>query len=833
MSSHFADAGSALDTGGAAVTGIGIFSPIGNTPDAVLQSLIQAKNGLNPITRFDTTPFRSHIGGEIRDFDPSAYCTSQQQSLWNDRYLLLAIAAARCALNDAGLDLDTTSPHSSIGVVVGTCNAGLLSAETIYSTPRHDGNNAHTMRDAKELSHIYQLSQPSNLGLALANTFHITADTWVVTTACSSATCAIGLANMLIMNGYYSTVLVGASDALCLSAMAGFNTLKALTATTPAPFSLPYGFCMAEGACFWVIEQQEQARRRHARCYAQIAGFATSCEAYHPTTPEPRGESVAATLTKCLADSHLLIEDIGCINSHGTGTEANDRAESRGIAAFCGGIPIPVVALKSFVGHSMGSSGLIEATAQILAMNNGFIPPTLNFTMPRPGCTLDYVPNTKRDASYHAFVKASYAFGGNNAAVVIASMEKKVPRRTVDRLRVAITGVGALSCLGHDANGHIENIMQNRHGYRLVPALLPQTSSYYAGMVPAEYIATPDRRIDVASLNKISAFACIAALQALIDAHVAVTRKNSSDIGIAMGISNGADESEHMNRVFANHLRQGHSASFSSSTANSTAGWVAMRLCLKGSCMTFSCGGHSALQALAYGFDAVSLQQSRAMIVAGADELYPALLEMYESIGYCGTVDSLRLERNCGSYQLIPAEGAAAVHIEPLGIAQQRGAMVYAEILGYAMAPTFLISHPDSFHDLGGDLPAVTDVCRRAFQRSSVDALAIDCVIWASCGNASDIAVAAAIDAAVGRAVPFFTTTAHTGFIESASVLASLAVGLAFLMRDGVLPTGTHRDINDRLCRKTSMVPPEIILVIGSLAGGYTIAMVVRNGRYL
>jgi len=264
-------------------------------------------------------------------------------------------------------------------------------------------------------------------------------EAWVVTTACSSTTVALGLAQRLINRGYYDTVLVGGADILCVANMSGFDSLKATAPGRMAPFSTPYGMNVGEGACFWVVEDMETAMLRHARCLGRLAGHATTSDAYHPTTPDPRGHGVCRTLTNALADSGVPLSEIGCINGHGSGTEANDRAESHGVAKFLNGRPIPLVSTKSFFGHCMGATGLMEATSQLLAMNDGFIPSTLNFKGPRPGCPLDCVPNQARVKDYRSFISANYAFGGNNAAVVISKWDAPFQARRVESQRVVIT----------------------------------------------------------------------------------------------------------------------------------------------------------------------------------------------------------------------------------------------------------------------------------------------------------------------------------------------------------------------------------------------------------
>ena len=192
------------------------------------------------------------------------------------------------------------------------------------------------------------MAQYYGFGKALVNALGLTSDVWIVTTACSSTTAALGLAQTLINRGYFKTVLVGGSDSLCVANVSGFNGLKAISTTRISPFSIPAGLNIGEASCFWVIEEMEQALLRNARCLGKLVGHATSCDAYHPTSPDPRGEGVCRTLKAALDDAGMEIESIGCINAHGTGTEANDRAESKGISKFIGDKPVPVTSTKSF-----------------------------------------------------------------------------------------------------------------------------------------------------------------------------------------------------------------------------------------------------------------------------------------------------------------------------------------------------------------------------------------------------------------------------------------------------------------------------------------------------
>jgi len=375
---------------------------------------------------------------------------------------------------------------------------------------------------------------------------------WIVTTACSSTTGAVGLAASLINGGLYGTVIVGGADTLCVANMSGFNGLKATSTGRTAPFSLPFGLNIGEGAAFWVIENMEQAMLRNASMLGKIAGYSLSCDAYHPTSPDPRGEGVFKTLKAALYDSGLTLSEVGCINAHGTGTEANDRAESRGIARFSGALSIPVTSTKSFFGHCMGATGMLEATCNLFAMNAGFVPPTLNFSQPRPGCTLDYVPNVARPKNYSAFVSANYAFGGNNAAALITKWDVPLKRPKRAKQRVVITGSGLVTSIGLGTGPTLDALRKGAVGLSGIERLcLSALRSKKAGLVTPFKTSAIDRRLDFTGMNLLSMYATAASRLALVDADLRVGPKNADAVGICMGVCNGPPESDHMNSVFA------------------------------------------------------------------------------------------------------------------------------------------------------------------------------------------------------------------------------------------------------------------------------------------
>jgi 3-oxoacyl-[acyl-carrier-protein] synthase II len=805
--------------GQAVVTGIGVLSPIGNDPETVTAALESATHGLQPITRFDASYFRTDIVGEIRGIDPVAVLGRETADRYDDRYLQNAIIAVRKALDDAGLRLDGSEQRGDIALVLGTCNGGLLSAEEEYKWLH--GKSEKGFDEKMNLTAQYY-----GFGKAMAHVLGITGDVWIVTTACSSTTGALGLAQTLINRGYYSTVIVGGSDTLCVANMSGFDALKAVAAGRTAPFSVPVGLNIGEAACFWVIEEMEQALLRHAHCKGKLAGHATSCDAYHATAPDPRGNGVYRTLSSAFADSGLPFEMLGCVNAHGTGTEANDRAESKGIGMFSGKRALPAVSTKSFFGHCMGTGGILEATCNLLAMNKGFIPPTLNFSAPRPGCTLDYVPNEPRRTGYQAFISANYAFGGNNAATVITRWDTPLPQRAVPDERVVITGAGAVSSLDVTMAGHWKKLTDGQKGIGPTDRLgVPGTVSRLAGLVKPYRPADVDRRLDCSGMNTITRYAATAASGALAEGNLRIRRNISEQAGIVMGVCNGPPESNHMNHVFAGGDFSADIANFSTITANSTAGWVAASLELRGINLTLAPGHHAGLQCCAYAFDMLREKRAVAILAAGSDELHPQTFSNYDRIGYLCRNEhetDYRLRPETAKAKVI-GEGAGTLLMETLTSARERGAPVWGEVLGYGMSMD-LNHFEQQCMSADGVVRAVTT----ALQRSGLGASQIDLVVWAPQGNAQDLKILSGlstIDREHFARVPFATTTFNTGYIETASILISLGMVLYGNRRGQPLwPQMTGMEDLDG---RTIGHPPRYVLAVGSSDVGYSFALLL------
>jgi 3-oxoacyl-[acyl-carrier-protein] synthase II len=809
--------------GQAVVSGIGVLSPIGNTPARIVENLRQGRHGLAPITRFDAGHFRTNLGGEIRGFDPKQYLDEEEMAEYNDRYLQYAIAAARTAMADAGIQWTSGAARRDIALVLGTCNGGLLSAEEEYKWLH--GKGGVPFDEKMNLQAQYY-----GFGKALSRALGIGGETWIVTTACSSTTGAAGLAASLVNLGLYSMVVLGGSDSLCIANMSGFNGLKAVSTGRTAPFSLPVGLNIGEAAAFWVVEEMEAALLRHARLYGKIAGHGLTSDAYHPTSPDPRGDGVFRTLQNALSDAGIPITDIGCINAHGTGTEANDRAESKGIAKFLGQNQVPVTSTKSFFGHCMGTTGLLEATCNLLAMNEGFVPPTLNFSQARPGCTLDYVPNVARAKEYPAFISANYAFGGNNAAITIAKWDALIPPRRKPDARVVITGAGCVTSLGLGVEATLDKLRNGVSGIGPATRLLTDASrSKNAGLVADFTASDVDRRLDLSGMNRISRYATAASRLALDNAGLRVGRGNADNVGIVMGVCNGPPEDDHMNSVFSTPSFQPDISCFSNITANSTAGWVSNALCLRGENMTLAPGPHAGIASCAYAYNALLENRASAMLACASDEVYHRMFHNYDMIGFLRQDDAetrYRMDLSDAKRKVI-AEGAASLVLETLDNAKSRGAPVLAEMLSYAMnVDGTEFSRPSLSCD------ALAVACETALARAGIAWQDIGCAVWAPQGNAQDKKVLDVLAAHLWSRcpqVPLAGTTFNTGYIETASILAAAACTLAALKNDLRLwPQNTGIPEIDS---KELTAPPEHILVLASSDLGYNFVMVLKNGK--
>ncbi len=802
------------------VTGLGVLSPIGMGRRAFTEAVLEGRSGIERIEAFDPTPFRSPFGGEIRDFKPSEYLTAKEMEIFADRYIQLGLAAARDSLKDAGLTWSREDPPPRrTGIVVGTCNGGLKTAEEQYEI-------ILGMRSGRFDRHMNLLLRYHAVGKALSYSLGVEGPALVVTTACSSSTGALAVALELVSRGVVDRVLAGGTDALCLATMAGFNTLKATSSGRTAPFSKPSGLNLGEGAAFWVIEELEIAKARGADLSGEIMGYALTADAHHPTAPDPRGDGAYRTMLGALERADVSIEELGCINAHGTGTDANDRTETRAVTKLANGRSIPVYSFKSQVGHCLGAAGILEATAGLVAMHNETVPATINFSEPRAGCNLDYVPNTPRPAEYDRFLSCNYAFGGNNAGVVIGKYDpERGPSAGPDpSARTVLTGGSAVTSLGLGANTALEAMRAGRRG--LVPMerrVKEPTRAKLAGLVPDFTERDVDRRLDMKSMNPISRYATAAARLALADAGLRIGRREGSATGVINGIHAGPAEEDQMQVVIPSGGAEADIGVFSQIVANAIAGWVSNALALKGYSTTISQGNDAGLFALLLAHFAVTGRSATRVLAGASDEIFSRYLRNYDDLDllYTGDDEERYRLRTDEKDRCVLGEGAAYIVAEEAETAMGRGANIMAEVTGYGMS-TDITGFREPNVETKGLVRAIDD----AMSMSRWDAEDVGLVIWSPKGNAGDLKILESLKQTLGshsKQVPMVTSVFHTGLCESASGTITLASILnAWSRGESLWPqiTGTE-EIDGR----TLPIQPTPTLAIASSDLGFNLAL--------
>jgi 3-oxoacyl-[acyl-carrier-protein] synthase II len=396
------------------ITGLGVVSSIGIGWKEFWDSLLKGKSGISPISSFDTTNHFTHNGGEIKNFTPEEFIEKGKIPFLS-RATQLAFAATKLAIDDANL---AVTGHNHISVCLGTTNGSTQSIEYINDLIVIDGKR----KIVKQLL----CKVPTNSSPAfISSTFNFNNSNFIFSTACAAGNYAIGYGYDQIILGKSDIVLAGGSDPIIRFAFTGFNQFSAVAPEKCQPFDKNRkGMIVAEGAGVLVIESLEHALKRNATIYAELLGYGLSCDAYHMTTPSVEG--VAACMRKAIKGSGITIDDVDYISAHGTGTVANDKNECAAIKEVFGARykEVPVSSIKSMLGHSMGAASALEAAACALVVRNDILPPTINFETPDPECDIDCVPNQARKQTVNIALNNSYAFGGNNACLILSKYKK-------------------------------------------------------------------------------------------------------------------------------------------------------------------------------------------------------------------------------------------------------------------------------------------------------------------------------------------------------------------------------------------------------------------------
>lgn len=400
------------------ITGLGAVTPIGNNVEDFWKGIVEAKCGIDEIKAFDTTAFKVKLAGEVKDLDVENIL-DKKSAKRIDRYAQFAMIASREAVQDAKINvekIDTTR----FGVAIASGIGGLQTMQKDIGTLWEKGpDRVSPMFIPMAISNMASGNVSIDIGAK--------GESFCMTTACASGTHAIGEAFRIIRHGYQDIMLAGGTEAsINETGIAGFTNIKALTqATDKNRASIPFdkersGFVMGEGCGVIILEELEHAKKRGAKIYAEMVGYAASSDAYHITAPAPGGEGGARAMVTAMKDANVKPEDITYINAHGTSTHLNDSGETSAVKTAFGEASKTVMmsSTKGHTGHLLGAAGGVEAIVCVKAIENDIVPPTINYQVPDEECDLDIVPNKARKHKVEYAMSNSLGFGGHNSSII-------------------------------------------------------------------------------------------------------------------------------------------------------------------------------------------------------------------------------------------------------------------------------------------------------------------------------------------------------------------------------------------------------------------------------
>jgi 3-oxoacyl-[acyl-carrier-protein] synthase II len=667
------------------VTGIGIICSLGADKSQVLAKMRRNETGIGSITRFNTDKFISRIGAEVKDYRPENYFSAEEQERY-DYCSQFGIIAAKEAMTESGIAI-TDENAARFGVAFGTCNGGINSLEEQATV---------TELDVERTSRYPFFQQGDNIAMH----FGMQGPVNTLNTACAASGNAIGYAYDMITAGYADKMLAGGSDSMSSSVYAGFNVLQALNTVPCSPYNNKFGLSLGEGAAFVVLESLESALARNAKIYSEICGYGLSSDAYHETAPEPEGKGIQLAVEFALSNAGIAKDQIDYINTHGTGTKANDSAELYGLRQLFGEEQfnqILISSSKAYFGHNLGAAASIEYVTTLLALQEGLLPATLHFETPRDGVNPEnLVVNEMRESDVKYFLCNNSAFGGHNCSIVSYNWtdrgEIAEESNTQEPKRVAVVGLGMVS----------------RFGYRsgsILPWLAEDEMEAESSFSLKEY----NKELYERRMNPLSQYSIGAAHLALQDADLS-TSENSCEIGLFYGTSRGSLESAHkyLSAIFEKGPDHASGVYFPDMVLNSTAGKIAKKLGLRGYGTSMSTGGNDGLNSALYGYETIRAGIQKYSLIGAGDERSAFSAQVDTALG----LDKIPYEMG---------EGSAFLVLMDLEQAKLEGKEVYAELMGFGTA--------FSGTKGGSDRSVVKRVIEMALARSGVEASSIGFVL--------------------------------------------------------------------------------------------------------
>lgn len=844
------------------ITGMGILSSLADTITDFRQALLDKRNGVADSERFSKWFENARAAEVLHDIDYSELPEDIIASL--DNAALWAYKAGKDALAQAGL-ANHRQCLEEMGLVVGVSSAGTEAFLPLFEQRVQD----FSLRKALYSGGFASCCSSVSTLLGLKGGVEL------VATACTASPNAVGMAFDYIQNGKSKTMLAVGTEPIYLPTFAGFYALNVMHPETCSPFSGQVGMSIGEGAGAIVLEEYEHAVARGATIYGEILSYATSCDAYHETGPDPRASGAVQVMLKAMENAGVTPEQIDYINAHGTGTEANDQIETLAMKKVFSGVEnILVSSTKSYFGHNIGAAGIVELIACLVTLPENNVLPTLNFSVARPNCDLDYVPNAFRQKNVNIFMKNNYAFGGNNCCMIVSTRPCSVPVTSYEAKCVAISGVGAVTAIGHTINdilayingsaeravelsgivfpddtlqearelldvlvktNQLNDILGDEYatGKRLQPEHEPNFKTFQInGLEPRKHL----RRFDPRKATRGGTFALIALSEALNSAKRRIKRDGET-LGMVMGMYRGPQESTYKYlQSLKPDPRKVRTSEFPGSLMNSIATFCGISEGVKGYTTTLATGENAALGALTYGYEIIRQQLQPQVIVGGADEHFPSMSLYMDAV-----TQKIHMTSQASDYQIygkeakgyVPGEGACMLLLEDPQAAAERGAEVLAEIAGYGK------SCSNSYFD-ASQTEEKSSTLALAIQRALTDAGItvndIDLVCGSSNGSAGSAKIESdAIFAAFGYGnphVPVVNYNAFFGFVASCAGLLNLAVIMDCIKKQSVpaIPyTEVFMDQRINFVRQPLRKALKYVLLTGATEGGNYYAFVIKG----
>ena len=623
------------------ITGMGIVSPIGNDRDEILASIRRAETAVRPLDRVVRRKqvFAGKIAPDVIDEwdDPKV-----------DRTGRIAVEAARRALADANgnseIDLH------SIGLALGTSHGGRSQLDRLVEEDEDPFSKRSTDRFSVVSTHHAQTE-------AVVSALKLGGPVVTLSNACSSSGSALEIALNWIRSGRCELAIAGGADGYAHLTQAGFAALGATSDAPNAPFSLPIGISLGEAAAFVVLETLDHALARNATIHAELFSCASTWDAYHLTEPEPSGDGLGRALNLALDRAAWDIERIGFVHAHGTGTRLNDTSECRALDRFFKSVVPPVCSTKSLTGHVLGASAVVGVVVGVVAMNHGLIPPTVNFTEPRPGCPFDFVPNEPREQAVSGFVVQVAGFGGVNAVAMVGLPSPRFVSSAFVSYEsdVVITGVGVVSPLGPDAASTANALAAGRSAVGPVRRFdVSGFSSGHAAEIDGSQVQRLAARLGLKRADLVVEYAVVAAAEACRQAGLNPFADGTGErIGLVIGTTRGEA------RRFELYIESARGGDWDSASPlhfphlvmSALGGQVSKALGLKGTAFTIVDGNAAGLHALCHAVDALrSHHELDAIVVVAADELTARYFGSFDRLGRLAPENTSGNAPNCRPY---------------------------------------------------------------------------------------------------------------------------------------------------------------------------------------